>query len=432
MHMTTHSPTRLLHPTPLRVATVTLCFMLGGCTVIGDWFSHGDTDYKGASKRTQPLEVPPDLTQLQKDSRYLPQGGVVTASDLSKPADAASGVAATPSQAAVAPAPATPEVALSTAGNLHLEHNGDQRWLSTADAPENVLPRVRGYWLSQGFTLTVDEARTGVIETDWKESRNKLPDEGIRNVLSNMFDNLSDSGLRDRYRTRLERRDDGGTNIYVTHFGTVEHVAGTTNSVQTADVQWVPRPSDPGLEAIQLSQMMLNLANIAPVSIAPAKHSWFHFGDDDDAAASTRPIPSAATSRPTASGTGPNGAARARIVANQPGATMEVEDNFDRSWRRIGLALDHGGFTVEDRDRAQGLYYVRYVDAKEAAREEPGFFSKITSWFGATNTSAVGKYRISIKAPGDTATVTVLNDQGQPDNGANAQRIVALLVDELK
>ena len=436
MHMTTHSPTRLLHPTPLRVATVTLCFMLGGCTVIGDWFSHGDTDYKGASKRTQPLEVPPDLTQLQKDSRYLPQGGVVTASDLSKPADAASGVTATaaPVQAGLAPAPANPEVALSTAGNLHLEHNGDQRWLTTAEAPENVLPRVRGYWQSQGFTLTVDEAKTGVLETDWKENRNKLPDEGIRNVLSNMFDNFSDSGLRDRYRTRLERRDDGGTNIYVTHFGTVEHVAGTTNSVQTADVQWVPRPSDPGLEAIQLSQMMLNLANVNPVNVAAPKHSWFHFGEDDDTTAntSTRPIPSAATTRPTTGGTGPNGAARARVVTGQPGATMEVEDNFDRSWRRIGLALDHGGFTVEDRDRAQGLYYVRYVDAKEAAREEPGLFSKITSFFGSSNTSAVGKYRISIKAPGDTATVTVLNDQGQPDNGANAQRIVALLVDELK
>ena len=435
--MTTHFPTRLLKTTPLRVATVTLCMSLGGCSIIGDWFSHGETDYKGASKRTQPLEVPPDLTQLQKDSRYLPQGGVVTASDLSKPADAASGVpAAAAVQPTAASAPATPEVALAAAGNLHLEHNGDQHWLVSTDAPENVLPKVRGYWVSQGYTLTIDEAKTGLLETDWKENRNKLPDEGIRNILSNVFNNFSDSGLRDRYRTRLERRDDGGTNIYVTHFGAVEQVAGTTNSVQTADVQWVPRASDPGLESIQLSQMMLNLANVNPVNAAPPKKSWFHFGEDDDDAASAnanaRPIPSAATSRPTTGGTGPNGTARARVVSGQTGATMEVEDNFDRSWRRIGLALDHGGFTVEDRDRAQGLYYVRYVDAKEAAREEPGFFSKITSWFGASSTSAVGKYRISIKAPGDTATVTVLNDQGQPTNDANAQRIVALLVDELK
>src|ERR1700748_3294802 len=279
MHMTTHFPTRLLQSTPLRVATVTLCLTLGGCTVVGDWFSHGDTDYKGASKRSQPLEVPPDLTQLQKDSRYLPQGGVVTASDLNQPADGTPGAATAPAQpgavqSVVVPAPATPEVALSAAGNLQLEHNGDQHWLTTQDAPENVLPRVRGYWQTQGSRRTVDGPRTGLLETDGKENRNKRPSDGIRNILANVFDNLSDSGLRDRYRTRLERRADGGTNIYVTHFGALEHVAGTTNSVQTADVQWVPRASDPGLEAEQLSQMMLTLANVTPVNMAEPKRSW--------------------------------------------------------------------------------------------------------------------------------------------------------------
>ena len=434
MHMTTHFPTRLLPSTPLRVATVTLCLTLGGCTVVGDWFSHGDTDYKGASKRTQPLEVPPDLTQLQKDSRYLPQGGVVTASDLNKP-PAGSAPAQPGAAAAPAPAPSTPEVALAAAGNLHLERNGDQRWLSTTDAPENVLPKVRGYWQSQGFVIKVDEPKSGIIETDWKESRNKLPSDGIRGVISNLLDSFSDSGLRDRYRTRLERRADGGTEIYVTHFGAVEQATGTSTSVQTADVQWLPRASDPGLEATQLSKMMLSLAGLGDTNVAvPPKSSFtFHFGEDDTPASAPatgngRVIPSAATSRPVDN----SGTARARVVDGQPSATMQVDDNFDRSWRRIGLALDHGGFTVEDRDRAQGLYYVRYVDAKEAAKDEPGFFSKFTSWFGKSGPSPVGKYRIQIKAPGDQATVTVLNDQGQPDNSANAQRIVALLVDELK
>jgi outer membrane protein assembly factor BamC len=427
MHMTTHFPTRLLRTTPLRVATVTLCLTLGGCSIVGDWFSSGGTDYKGASKRTQPLEVPPDLTQLQKDSRYLPQGGVVTASDLNKPGGATPSASA-PAQPGIAPAPATPEVALAAAGNLHIEHQGDQRWLTTQEAPENVLPKVRAYWLSEGYTLTVDEPKTGVLETDWKQNKTKLPG----NILSNIISSLSDSGLRDRYRTRLERRADGGTDIHVTHFGAAEQATGTTTSVQTADVQWLPTKPDPGLEAEQLSRMMLALAGLIDTNVAPAPHSFFHFGEDDAASApSGRVIPSAVTSRPSA-GSGPNGTARARIVSGQAGATMEVDDNFDRSWRRIGLALDHGGFTVEDRDRAQGLYYVRYVDAKEAAKEEPGFFSKITSWFGKPATSAVGKYRISIKAPGDIATVTVLNDQGQPDNGDNARHIVALLVDELK
>ena len=109
-----------------------------------------------------------------------------------------------------------------------------------------------------------------------------------------------------------------------------------------------------------------------------------------------------------------------------------MPEPFDRAWRSVGLSLDRVNITVEDRDRAQGLYYVRYVDAKEAAKDEPGFFSKFTSWFGKSGPSPVGKYRIQIKAPADQATVPVLNDQGQPDNSENAQRIVALLVDELK
>ncbi len=415
MHMTTNSPTRLLHPTPLRVATVTLCLMLGGCTVVGDWFSHGDTDYKGASKRTQPLEVPPDLTQLQKDSRYLPQGGVVTASDLSK------GGAGGPAPAV---APANPEVALAAAGNLHLERAGDLRWLSTQEAPEIVLPKVRDYWQSKGFKLTVDEPKTGILETDWKQSRTKMPNDSlITNFLSSIVDNLTDSGLRDRYRTRLERRADGGTEIYVTHFGASQEYTGHNDSVHDGELNWVPRKSDPGLEAEQLSQMMLTLAGLSNTNVAAA---------DGVATEGGRAIPSASTKPATSGVTGLNGSARARIVAGQAGATMQMDDNFDRSWRRIGLALDHGGFTVEDRDRAQGLYYVRYVDAKEAAKDEPGFFSKFTSWFGRSGPSPVGKYRISIKAPGDLSTVTVLNDQGQPDNGENAQRIVALLVDELK
>ncbi|MEO5686736.1 MAG: outer membrane protein assembly factor BamC [Burkholderiaceae bacterium] len=413
--MTTNSPTRLLHPTPLRVATVTLCLMLGGCTVVGDWFSHGDTDYKGASKRTQPLEVPPDLTQLQKDSRYLPQGGVVTASDLSK------GGAGGPAPAV---APANPEVALAAAGNLHLERAGDLRWLSTQEAPEIVLPKVRDYWQSKGFKLTVDEPKTGILETDWKQSRTKMPNDSlITNFLSSIVDNLTDSGLRDRYRTRLERRADGGTEIYVTHFGASQEYTGHNDSVHDGELNWVPRKSDPGLEAEQLSQMMLTLAGLSNTNVAAA---------DGVATEGGRAIPSASTKPATSGVTGLNGSARARIVAGQAGATMQMDDNFDRSWRRIGLALDHGGFTVEDRDRAQGLYYVRYVDAKEAAKDEPGFFSKFTSWFGRSGPSPVGKYRISIKAPGDLSTVTVLNDQGQPDNGDNAQRIVALLVDELK
>jgi outer membrane protein assembly factor BamC len=402
-HMTTNFPTRLLQPTPLRVAAVTLCLTLGGCTVVGDWWSSEKTDYRGQSKRTQPLEVPPDLTQLQKDSRYLPQGGVVTASDLAK---GGSGGA----EPAAAAASGAPSVALSNAGNVHLVRQGEQRWLATTDAPEVVWGRMHDFWTTRGFSFTVDEPKTGILETDWKEDRSKLPSNFIRDMLGKVVDGLFDSGLRDRFRTRLERTPDGGTEIYLTHFGATEEIIG----FQKSETQWVPRPSDPNLEARMLSEMMLSLGGVPETTVASA-------GAASAPAGST---PAAAATQ--------GGSSRARLVAGQPGATMQMDDNFDRSWRRVGLALDHGGFTVEDRDRAQGLYYVRFVDAKEAAKDEAGFITKFKGWFGMSGPSPVGKYRISIKGGADTSTVTVLNDQGQPDNSANAQRIVTLLVDELK
>jgi outer membrane protein assembly factor BamC len=121
---------------------------------------------------------------------------------------------------------------------------------------------------------------------------------------------------------------------------------------------------------------------------------------------------------------------RARILAGQSAATLQVDDNFDRAWRRVGLALDRSGFTVEDRDRAQGLYFVRYVDPKDIGKGEPGFFAKLFGTAGAT----VGplRYRVQVKGDGERSTVAVLNGQGAPEAGENGQRIVGLLLDELK
>src|SRR5207253_5347413 len=110
------------------------------------------------------------------------------------------------------------------------------------------------------------------------------------------------------------------------------------------------------------------------------------------------------------------GPQRARIVPGQSAATLQVDDNFERAWRRVGLALDRSGFTVEDRDRAQGLYYVRYVDPKFAGKDEPGFLSRWLS-FGRKKDDASSpiRYRVQVKGEGERSTVTVLNAQGQPE-----------------
>ena len=65
--------------------------------------------------------------------------------------------------------------------------------------------------------------------------------------------------------------------------------------------------------------------------------------------------------------------ARARIEkANDGASRLVVDDSFDRAWRRVGLALDRTGFTVVDRDRSKGLYFVRYAnpDLDPASRRD--------------------------------------------------------------
>jgi outer membrane protein assembly factor BamC len=121
-------------------------------------------------------------------------------------------------------------------------------------------------------------------------------------------------------------------------------------------------------------------------------------------------------------------------VEGRPTPTLQLDDGFDRAWRRVGIALDRSGFTVEDRDRAQGLYFVRYVDPATAGREEPGFFSRMLSSARSKPTEDTGlaKYRVKVSSEGTTSIVAVLDSQGRPETGEPGKKIVNLLLEDLR
>jgi outer membrane protein assembly factor BamC len=363
---------------PFRLTTLTLALALGGCSSIDSFFGGSGSDYKAKAAKVPSLEVPPDLSQLARDSRYQVQGGVVSAST--------TGAAPT--------AGAAPAVAAAQVGTLKIEREGNVRWLVSSQPPEVLWPKVRAFWLESGFTLTTDNPQIGVMETNWAENRSKIPTDIIRNTIGRLFDALYSSGERDRFRTRVERGANG-TEIYISHRGMEEVYQGAQKDSTT----WQSRSGDAQLEAEMLGRLMVKIG--APEAVAKA------------AVASTAAGPE-----------------RARLVANQPAATMQIDDSFDRTWRRLGIALDRSGFTVEDRERGSGLYYVRYVDPKEAAKEDPNFFAKLFSSEPARN--APVRYRLQVKAQGNQTLITVLNGQGMADNGANAQHIVAVLLGEMK
>ena len=232
-----------------------LAGLLSGCTIIGDGLLSGDkVDYRGATVSAKPLEVPPDLTQLARESRYQPQGGVVSAS-----AAAAAPVAATAGTAvagAAAPGAAVPPtVALTAQGDVRVERAGQQRWLVVGQTPEQLWPQVKAFWEERGFTLEVADAQLGIMETNWSENRAKLPSDAVRNTIGRLLKNLYDTGERDRFRTRIERTA-SGSEIYITHRGAEEAWADQRQETTA----WRARPNDPDLEAEFLSRLMVKLA----------------------------------------------------------------------------------------------------------------------------------------------------------------------------
>ena len=365
-----------------------LLLALGACSTVENLAAGDKVDYRGtaSSAKSSGLEVPPDLTQLSADPRYQSPGGAVSAASFQA---AASGPAATGSATA---APAT-----QASSDLRVERLGTQRWLSTPTPPERVWPQLESFWQERSIVLTLNDPAAGVMETEWVENRAKLPNDIIRNTIGKVFSSLYSTGERDKFRVRVERTATNGSEIFVSHRGLEEVFTGA----QKDATKWQSRPTDPLLEAEFLSRIMTRLS---PIKADEAKTV---------VAGAASPL------------------ARARIVEGRPAPTLQLDDSFDRAWRRVGLALDRSGFTVEDRDRAQGLYFVRYIDSAKATKEEPGFLARLFSSEPAES-AVPTRYRVAVKGEGEASTVSVLTAQGSPENGDAGRRIVALLVEDLK
>ncbi len=392
-------------PDPSLTAPALACVLLAlsGCASVENLFGGDKADYRSAAVAPKPLEVPPDLSQLARDSRYQVQGGAISASAVAQPGAvaAAQGAKATPGGPAIAPL---------SLGDVSVQRAGSQRWLAVPLPPEQVWPLVKAFWLERGFTLVSENAEAGTMETDWADNRAKIPTDFVRSSIGRVFDGLYSSSERDKYRTRIERTPGGGSEVYVGHRGMEEVYIDKTKDVTA----WRSRGTDPQLEAEQLSLLMVKLA---PKPVGPA-------------AATAGAVPTIEAAR-TAVANAAEQPARARAVAGGAAAALELNESFDRAWRRVGLALDRTGFTVEDRDRTGGLYFVRYVDPKSAGKEDPSFFAKFFSRDTSASTAAV-RYRVQVKGQGAVTQVSVLTSAGAPEAGENGQRIIALLVDELK
>ncbi|PKO45822.1 MAG: hypothetical protein CVU29_07610 [Betaproteobacteria bacterium HGW-Betaproteobacteria-22] len=394
-------------------------------------FIDNKSDYKGAG-RSRPLEVPPDLTVSPVSDAYAIPGSTSYSSYSQAQDGQEVGV----------------EKVLQTPQGVRMEKSGAQRWLVVNAPAEKVWPVIRDFWTDMGFAVRVENAQIGLMETEWIDSDAIKKDEtsGALNKFDKWLDKLSGFADKKKFRTRLEHgAESGTTEIFMTHRSVVGAPDDGKNRVVTqlgvvetgyrADAKSAPQDIsavDAELDAELLRRLMVKLG-------VEEQKSKAILADTVDIK-------------------------RAEVVKESDGsARLLLVDPFDRSWRRVGLALDRIGFVIEDRDRSKGLFFVRYadVDIDDAPKKKKGFFESLKFWgdddkkvpetaaakeekslidslkfWGSDDkktASLENQYRISVSdTDNDKSVVTVIDKEGARVRTTTANRIIALLYEQLR
>lgn len=362
--------------------------LVGACTVE---MPTKKIDYQTSTK-LPPLDIPPDLARPGTDDRFVVPGS-------SSPKGTATYSAYNREQER-RPQTAGQTTVLPKIENVRVERAGTERWLVVPGAPEQIWPVVKEFWQETGFVVNVEKPEAGIMETDWNENRANVPRSGLMGMIGRALNSISSTNEVDKFRTRLERgAQPGTTEIYVSHRGMQEVFENEYKDT----LVWQPRKPDPGLEAEMLRLMMVRFgveADRAKTEVATAKLE-----------------------------------PQAKLNRGADGSLLELNDQFDRAWRRVGLALDRVGFTVEDRDRSKGLYFVRYIDPDadlKTKAEKKSWFSNLNIFSSPPKAQGKEQYRILVQSDGKGAEVRVLDKTGAREQSDTADRILALLFDQLK
>ena len=357
-------------------------------------------DYR-QSKSAQRLEVPPDLTASTiDDTLVVPEINPSGSASLSAYASERGG------QQAQTQARKT-EAVLPPQPGITLEQDGNQRWLRIAAPADQVWPKVREFWTSNGFALKRDDPTIGIMETDWVENRADIPQDGIRAVLKKYLDILYSAPTRDRFRTRLERSADGkNTEVYLTHSGVEEVAVGGASASASNTYVWQRRPADPELEAEMLNRLTVYL------------------GASEKRAEAQKAKAGAAPAGP-----------RVSLVEQGGDSRLIINEDYSRAWRLVGLALDSSNYAVEEQNRSQGLYVVEYRDPEKENQKpgDEGWLSKLAFWRSKSEAPPPGtRYRVRLSGQGQQTVVVMRDASDQPDNSPGARQVLEALQKVIK
>jgi outer membrane protein assembly factor BamC len=365
------------------LALVSAILVLAGCEALSSVSPTKRIDYKSVSSAPA-LELPPDLTTPRYDDRYQ----VSTATGL----------------AAAGANKGTRSEFLPTTADAKIVRAGNERWLVVKATPEQAWNTCREFWQEQGFVLAQENPQIGVMQTDFAENRAEIPADFLRRTVGKYLDVFFSTYRQDQFKTRIERGAEPGTvEIYISHRGMEQVPTGKIDNSSPAAFAWAVMPPNPSLEAEMLTRLMTKFGTPEPAARAAVVQAAI--------------APEKARLDKAADGT----------------FKLTVDDQFDRTWRRVGLALDRAGFTVIDRDRSRGVYFVRFgdPDALAAKANNAGWLGKLAFW-KTDEKDKPEQYQIVVAESAQNSVVVVQDPGGAPDRTPTSEKILVLLKDQLK
>ena len=374
----------------LLLLTIASSSLLIGC---GDSvLKQGGLDYKTINaKKTAPLVMPPNFVRPIRDDRYdIPQAGSSTFSEYSQTSE---------QEQALLFSRDGKQAILPTINGIEVKGEGRLRWIVVEKNAQVLWPQIKNFWESNGFVIERNLPTAGILETEWAERKAEAPTgTGINRFFSDILDNINSYPERDKFRTRLELgEDENSSEIYITHQGLIEKRIKV--SVDTVRKNWEVRPADTELEAEMLYRLSI----------------WLGVEEEKAQAIKTAELATDANKIFETEGDEP--------------AYLLIEKSFGPAWRSVGIALDRLGFTLEDRDRSKGIYYVRYIDPSINEKRK-SLWQKLAFWRDKKKIVET-QYQISVRGFDGGSKVFVLNNQGEIVSEAVGISILRLLKNEV-
>ncbi|KAA0445823.1 MAG: outer membrane protein assembly factor BamC [Candidatus Thioglobus sp.] len=256
--------------------------------------------------------------------------------------------------------------------NVKLKRLGQIRWIIVDKKPDEVWNLAKSFFKSHGFAIKKADKNIGVMETDFLENRQEIPDESvgfIRSMLKKAFKARYALPTIDKYRVRIEPADNDKTEVYFTLKSMKEVI--TDAGGDTENTIWQVRDKDELLETEMLYRFMVYLGSDrakAKVQITKSQ---------DEKKTNVK-------------------------LLDGVGGYSKLQFSLSRyeTWEYVGWALDQMDIDIGDKDIKEGSFYINVAKDKDK-----GILSRI---FGK---DAIKKsYQIIVKQISSNSTDVYFND----------------------